>query len=471
MDERYNVRTALADAYAGLGHVAAAREQLELAQRAAPSERLSGAIAAYERMEADARVAQAYVDLAPSLPDEAALSLYARLPDGVKAFGRTRDVAAPLMLKGRSSTQPRLLVWCGRSAEPWGPPKLNETGLGGSETAVVEIGRRFAADGWRVDVYNAPGRYEGVHDGVGYWEHGRLLPGEGADLLVSWRQPAAHALPVQRRAAVAWLHDHNHGADAARDLRAFDRVLGVSAYHAAFLAEAYGLTAVGHVPNGVDLDRFDRGVRKVPFRCVYASSPDRGLTTLLELWPAIRGAEKSAELHVAYGFDTMDRWIAAGRHDLAEFKASVLDLLERTEGVVYRARLPQDELARLYAESYAWLYPADFLETSCISAMEAMAGGAVPVVSSVGALKDTVGTGGLVVWGPGGTRSNPYSPAWRDFYVQCARAVLYERTTRLGLEARARERAKGFTWDAAYDRWKTITEELLAGRTPELVAA
>lgn len=359
--------------------------------------------------------------------------------------------------------RPRVIFWTGRSAEPWAPPKLNATGLGGSETAVVKIAERFARDGWRVDVYGHPGMYEGEYDDVGYWDAGRLGGNESCDVLVSWRQPAL-ALPVRSRARCLWLHDHSGGDGWASGLPQWDRVLGVSAYHADFLATAYGLDNVSFVPNGVDLARFDPTVKKVPFSAIYASSPDRGLLTLLDLWPRIAGDEPTALLTVAYGFVNFDAWANAGRHDLAEFRDRCLEKMKTTPRVEYVGRLPQDELARRYGATVAWLYPSDFLETSCISAMEAMAGGCIPVCSSVGAVKETVGEGGVVVWGPGRTRSNPYSPVWRDFYVRCAQGVLFERTNRLALEARARERAKALTWDASYrDHWVPIVNDLLRG--------
>ena len=360
----------------------------------------------------------------------------------------------------------RIIFWLGRTLEDLAPPLINTEGRGGSETAVVEIARRFAADGWRVDVFTSAGRHEGIYDGdVGYWEPGRLGQGERADVLVSWRHPEAHDLPVEARTRLLWLHDHSHGPRPPVEFLSWDRVLGVSAYHRDYLTDAYALPPekVGYVPNGVDLARFDPKVKKVPGRCVYASSPDRDLITLLKMWPEIVGSETKPELHVCYGWQNIDRHIEAGRTDMAEFKAECTALLESTPQVVFRGRLPQDELARLYAESYAWLYPTSFLETSCISAMEAMAGGCVPVTSSAGALKDTVGDGGLVVYGPGKTRSNPYSPAWCDFYVACARAVLFEVNTRKTYERAARERAQVFSWDKSYaDHWKPLVEGLLS---------
>jgi glycosyltransferase involved in cell wall biosynthesis len=316
---------------------------------------------------------------------------------------------------------------------------------------VIHIARLFAEAGWRVDVYNSPDYYEGVHDGVGYWGPERLRPGESCDVLVSWRQPAAIDLPVNARMRLLWLHDLNAGPDAGPQMRRFDRVCGVSQWHADYLREQYDLdpATVGFVPNGIDLARFTE-TKKVFGRCVYASSPDRGLDRLLSLWPRIKGREDAPELHIGYGFENIDKRIAAGDQGYAAFKANLMRLIEKTPGVVFHGRLGQQDLAQLYSESWAWLYPTSFLEVSCISSMEAMAGGCVPVCSSVGALKETVGKGGYVVPGL------PESKAWPDFYVNVARGVLYEMNTHKAGELAARAQAQQFSWANAFTKWQSV---------------
>ncbi len=42
-------------------------------------------------------------------------------------------------------------------------------------------------------------------------------------------------------------------------------------------------------------------------------------------------------------------------------------------------------------ESEVWLYPAHFIETFCITALEAMASKCYPIATSIGALKNTIG--------------------------------------------------------------------------------
>lgn len=355
----------------------------------------------------------------------------------------------------------RIIFWCpGGGGEEWAPPVLNTTGIGGSETAVVKIAEQFAGAGWTTDVYCHAGRYEGEYDGVGYWEPERLEGGTNADVLVVWRNPAAHSIPITATQRVLWCHDVAYGPGVAGDMRVWDRVLGVSAHHANHLGRVYGLQAdkMDFVPNGIDPARFVDTGRKIPGRCVYASSPDRGLDILLDLWPKIIGDETFPELHIAYGWENFDIGIRHGRRDLAALKERIEKQISNTPQVVWRGRLPQNELAQLYGESVAWLYPTAFFETSCISAAEAMAGGCVPVCSAVGALRETVGDGGVVVTGPNGTRSNPYSSAWRDFWVQCVQGVVFETNLRLTLAAQARQRAQSLTWEHAFARWLQILE-------------
>lgn len=459
LDRTYNARVCLGQALGNAGRIREAIHQLEIAESTAHNDQIAAGLAQYRDIIANGDKASAIAAVLAPLPDEQKISLWQQIdpPPEVRQFGRVRDVVMPAMLRARPNTQPRIVFWCGRSVEPWAPVSLNTTGIGGSETAVIEVAKRFAADGWRVDVYNGADRYEGEYDGVGYWDPGRLGTGERADGLVSWRQPVLQGLSIDARMRVLWCHDLNSGPGAADSMREWPAVLGVSEWHANYLASVYGLSRVGYVPNGIDLSRFSADVKRVPWRCVYASSPDRGLELLLKMWPEITAAESGAELHVAYGWETFDKYIAMGRADLAEQKARLVKLLETTPRVVWRGRLPQDQLARLYQESVCWLYPTAFLEVSCISAMEAMAGGCTPVTSEAGALPETIGDGGLIVKG------NTYSKAWKEFYVLCARAALLAPDIRAGYRDAMRARAEHHTWDNAYKKWQEVVGGLLEG--------
>src|SRR5690242_16082270 len=114
-----------------------------------------------------------------------------------------------------------------------------------------------------------------------------LTAEDACDVLVSWRRPDAHSMNLDARQKVLWCHDLHYGPEAAEHMGQWDVVLGVSGWHAEMLGRYYGVAA-DHVPNGIDMGRFPEDVsRKAPFQCVYASSPDRGLLKLLNLWPDV----------------------------------------------------------------------------------------------------------------------------------------------------------------------------------------
>jgi glycosyltransferase involved in cell wall biosynthesis/tetratricopeptide (TPR) repeat protein len=490
---RYLVR---GDALANMGRITEARQTWEQAEKVFVDDALAGALAGVRKKEADMTTAQAFVDLSEKLPESIRLGIYQGLDPDVKAFGRTRDIVVPRLMtdmRARLSADTsgtfmnfdgkrefvsvkkdggvvragdvvrhRIIFWCGKALEPWAPPVLNTTGIGGSETAVIEIAKRFAADGWTVDVFNEAERYEGIYEGVGYWDCNRLTKDAACEIFVSWRQPAAWRLPIQANTKVLWCHDLNYGPEATDDVAVekWHHILGVSDWHAEKLAAYYGLFGLDirrhrssqfdFVPNGIDLARFDPTIRKIPFRCVYASSPDRGLARLLDLWPQVTAAEPMAELHVGYGWENVDRMIAMGRTDLIPMRDGLAKKIAATPGVVWRGRLPQDELARLYGESVVWAYPTDFLEVSCISAMEAMAGGAIPVATKAGALPETIGDAGFLIPGPATTR------AYADMWPKAVLGALTELNIQAAYRMGGRERAQAFTWDAAYEKWQQV---------------
>ncbi len=457
MDRTFNSRLPLAAAYMDLGNLTEARRTLDSIVAVFPDEKVKEQAAWARGQELAEGVASSYLDMCKVVGEDKALELYAMLPDRVKQFGRARNVMATVLRQRRTKlTQPRIIFYCNANLEPWAPPSLNTTGIGGSETAVVEIAKRFAAAGWLTDVYNSADYMEGVYDGVGYWDPARIKDVAPPDVFVSWRRPEDYNV-MDAGQHILWCHDLHNGPGATEDYHRWDKVLGVSQWHANMLKGYYDVEA-GFVPNGINPERF-AAIKKVPFRCVYASSPDRGLMRLLDLWPKIVESEPEAELHVAYGWQNFDKMIATGRVEMQGFKNALVKKLEETPRVVWRDRLGQQDLAQLYSESYLWLYPTDFLEVSCISAMEAMAAGAVPVTTKCGALPETIGSAGLLI--PAPYTSRGYAPTW----LNVARGLLTDKGTREQYAAKGRERVLDLTWDQAAARW---FEVLAVDLTPEV---
>lgn len=290
----------------------------------------------------------------------------------------------------------------GKSWEPWLPESIDETGIGGSETCVVNAARCLAQIGWNVEVFATEDRHPNFRDGVTYYHHAAFDPNEPCDVLFVVRKPELFDYDLNARIKVLYLHDATYGEPGSMQYPSpervdrMDRIFVLSQWHKDTMQEQYP-----HIPdekffvttNGIDIRRFDRGmrghVRKDPKRFVYSSSGDRGLEVLLSMWPLIYKCDPDYRLHLYYGFETWKR-IASARGD-----QQALDRMENVvrmsqhPGIVTHGRVGQARLAEEMAASNLWLYPTWFTETSCITAMEAMASGVRGITTPLAALVET----------------------------------------------------------------------------------
>lgn len=374
------------------------------------------------------------------------------------------------------------------------PEKIVTEGLGGSETALCKMAECFARDGFDVRVYaGAGGGLRGDHVTLDKQMHsnGQVLycsanewdPGEDCDLFVSSRMPEAFDRTITAPNRALWLHDADYGARltetrAARAthilvLSEFQRGLLTELYP--FLAKHEGLTVSR---NAIEPAFFGKLTHKRKPWLLFSSSPDRGLDVLLELWPAIRDRAKKAgvkapELHHTYAPVYHEFRRSGAFPHLAAFHARLEELAEAAgPGIVVHESMSQPELAKLFGKVAVWAYPSwhssgagPFPEISCISAMEAQAGGAIPVYLDYGALPETIGKGRPI---PLMTAGEPkrLNTAWRERFVDEIVEVLAsspETGSRWRLENR--ERYPGEGWGAVCQEW----QEALLGE-PEAVA-
>lgn len=139
-------------------------------------------------------------------------------------------------------------------------------------------------------------------------------------------------------------------------------------------------------------------VTRDPHKCVFSSSPDRGLQPLLDMWPRIREQVPTATLHIFYSFGNWEK-VAQINNDRAQLAliANLRHLASTLPGVTLRGRVSQEELASEFLSAGVWTYPTWFWETSCITAMEAQAAGLHIVTSHLAALVETVGDRGILL--------------------------------------------------------------------------
>lgn len=306
------------------------------------------------------------------------------------------------VVKTAPPSGPRIRIFVGELAEEFTPASLELGGTGGSETAVIWMSHFWARMGCQVVVY---GSSVGIFDGVLYRYADDFSHKLESDIFISWRLPQVFGKGrPNAKLTVLWNHDVFYPSAVPQEwMEHMDQIVVLSEFHKSIIQDVHQFPEdkIWISRNGIDPLRYRQQVERKKYNYFFSSSHDRGLSELLEIWPQIKKAIPEATLNVGYGTLTASK-IAKQKRD-----SDALDLIRRVEselyempGVVYHGRLSQRELARLQLECEAWLYPyqhdekwgtyGGFLETYCITAVEAQAAGAVPITRLNGALPETV---------------------------------------------------------------------------------
>lgn len=330
-----------------------------------------------------------------------------------------------------------VVFMCGNTIEEWGPESL-ETGVGGSEEAIIQLAPRLVKLGWEVTVYNNCIK-EGLVDGVNWIRFERFNPRDMFNILVSWR----HNIHIRAKSSVKRYidcHDVLDPAQYVKDALRGSKLLVKSKFHRSFLPEIPDEQFVV-IPNGIATDQFSL-MDKHQNRLVYTSSYDRGLENLLLMWPEIRKEVPDATLAVAYGWEMFDKTPNGMSREGKAWKSHMQTLLKQ-EGITNHGRVGSDVVAQLYNEAEIFAYPCHFDEIDCISLTKAMAAGAIPVTTDRAVLPER--NQGILVEG------DIYDPLVREQFKSELIALLKDDKRKA--ELRTKMDVSNFSWDKIAERW------------------
>lgn len=322
----------------------------------------------------------------------------ANIPDFIFSLPESlRDNPAILRYKKRH-TPPKvwpkksIVIFTGNSIlGEWGPWSLEE-GIGGSEEAVIRLGKQLKNQGWDVWVYSTPGARVGEYDGVQYRNYWELNLADKFDVFVAWRSPWFFDIDMTARKKYLWLHDVMEENEFTPErIKKVDKVILLSKYH----RNLYPMIPDDKVflsMNGIDpedFEKYDAKLERDPHRIIYMSSHVRGLQLIYEVWPEVKAEVPDAKLDIYYGWGSYDA-VNRNNPERMEWKDKMIAWAEKLEDVTDHGKVGQQTIVEETMKSGVWAYPCPFPEISCISAMKAQAGGAIPVSSNFAALEETV---------------------------------------------------------------------------------
>lgn len=157
------------------------------------------------------------------------------------------------------------------------------------------------------------------------------------------------------------------------------------------------------INNGIDLELFPDTSNpsntsnpiqpKRSERFIYTSRTERGLSRILDLWPDIVAALPNA----TFGISNYEAFPCNDEQTHIQARIASLNREFPNNRIEHLGRLNP---AQLYAEMSTaeyWLYPTNWAETSCITAMEMLMSGVICLYYPVAGLTDTMGGCGIQI--------------------------------------------------------------------------
>lgn len=314
--------------------------------------------------------------------------MQAKLPAGNELLTRLDELKDLNHIRSGLPKVDDVVITCppGSAVTDWDENTLAEKGHGGSETAAIEVSKWIALKTKRkVKIFHSRRKRDVMASGVEYLPTHPELKGYMNNV-----EPAAHimwrhAVPLSKAPSRVWCHDLQcPGADQAQN---YDKIVALSGFHKRYLIETNGVPEDKIVLgfNGINPDDFKMSAVKDPLKVVFSSSPDRGLVQTIDIVKKARELSKlDIKLHCFYGFENMRKAGQGAWADSIEHKISENDF------VVMHGLVTKQVLMKHFKEAGCWLYPADFIETYCITAIEALCAGTWGIVRSMGALPYTL---------------------------------------------------------------------------------
>lgn len=266
---------------------------------------------------------------------------------------------------------------------------LENYGLGGSESALINLSRELVKLGHEVNVY-CNTTTDHMVKGVIYHpvESYNVFKPE-SDVFISLRSAYAFAKEeIKSKLNIFWCQDDlqegavEHLCCNKKVTDKIDILVAVSDYAKHNLSKEVLIPNIQVIRNGYNED-FIKPKEKVKGRFVYTSTPFRGLDVLLEIWPEIHKQIPESELHLFTGMSLYN----PGSNDHNNY---LYNRAKRKEGVVLQEPVCQKDLLEFLSTCDMMLYPNHYVEASCMSVIEALALQVPVITSNLGALPELV---------------------------------------------------------------------------------
>lgn len=300
-------------------------------------------------------------------------------------------------------TSKNILFLTGYCDRPWNSSYSKTHSLGGSEKAVAYLSELFPRD---YTIYVAGGVHPETVDNVVYVNNDKLknlLETTTFHTVVCSRYVGLldkYADLLNFYQLFIWAHDTglirtDTTLTTEQLLEKWDEHIDgcvcLTQWHADLFKKTYPTlkNKITIINNGIVTNYFNQGTTKIKNRFIYSSRTERGLARLLEIWPSILSSMPDASL-IVFGYNAFPS---------TELDYKIKELVDKyPSSIRHLGQLNAAEMYEQMALAEYWLYPTNWQETSCITALEMLASGVICIYYPVAGLNDTIGEHGIKVY-------------------------------------------------------------------------
>ena len=275
---------------------------------------------------------------------------------------------------------------------------IEDKGVGGVETTYVELPIEMTNRGHTCFVF-CNCKEEHVYKNTYFvpYENISKYADLNPDIIITsrWFEPL-YMFPDTKK--IIWAQDA-HFSDPknpdAYDI--MDKLVCSSLWHRQYIAERFGeripAEKIAVIPLSIRKELFaNQKIKRKPNKVIYSSNPDRGLYILKDMWKEISERVPGIELVITYGWEGLETWSDSSEW-LAKIhsdKKSITDWANEAGNVTLTGRLTKANLAKEMLSSSLCLYPNNFWESFCLTALETQAAGTPMITTNLGALSTTL---------------------------------------------------------------------------------
>jgi predicted O-methyltransferase YrrM/tetratricopeptide (TPR) repeat protein len=343
--------------------------------------------------------------------------------------------------------------------EPWSGKNILTTGVGGSETYIIEMARYIQLSGQYNVVVFCNCLEEEVFENVQYkpidslysyiytnYVHSCIVSRFSEYLPVAFKGWTENVYLV--------VHDLTPSGIVIPLDPKLKNVFCLTEWHVEYMNQIFPSLKHLTVPfyYGIDFSKFKKQVEKIPFKFIYSSFPNRGLLQLIQLWPKIHEKQPLATLHIYSDID--GKWVNdVAAEQMKEIKAllSVYKTRENGLGIHYYGWVDKKTLADSWSSADIWFYPCTFMETFCLTALEAALSKTLVITNDLAALQNSVGERGVVIKG------DATSSDWQNSALE----KVFEYMDSLNIETKNAFIERNYEW-ASKLSWENQAKNMLS---------